>query len=48
LTAGFGLDWLDVAFSWTTYDQRIVVDPRKDLNGNFRANAWAFTISATK
>lgn len=48
VTAGFGLDWLDVAFSWTTYDQRIVFDSATALNGNYRANAWAFTISATK
>lgn len=48
VTVGFGLDWLDVAFAWTTYDQRIVSTSATELNGNYRANAWAFTISATK
>ena len=48
LTVGAGLDWLDVAFAWTTYDQRIVLDSAQGLNGNYRANAWTFTISATK
>lgn len=45
---GAGLDWLDVAFSWTTYDQRIISDGRKEINGNYRANAWSFVVSATK
>lgn len=47
LALGVGLDWLDVAFAWTTYDQRIVAT-RKDFNGNYRANAWSLVISATK
>ncbi len=48
LTVGAGLDWLDVAFAWTTYDQRIVSTSAEGLNGNYRANAWTFMISATK
>ncbi|HEY7214326.1 MAG TPA: outer membrane protein transport protein [Thermoanaerobaculia bacterium] len=48
LTVGAGLDWLDVAFAWTTYDQRIVATSAEGLNGNYRANAWTFLISATK
>ncbi len=48
LAVGAGLDWLDVAFSWTTYDQRIVSTSAQGLNGNYRANAWSFVISATK
>ncbi|HWM91304.1 MAG TPA: outer membrane protein transport protein [Thermoanaerobaculia bacterium] len=48
VSVGFGLDWLDVAFSWVTYDQRIVFTSLQDLNGNYRANGWMFTISATK
>jgi long-chain fatty acid transport protein len=48
LTVGAGLDWLDVSFAWITYDQRIVATSAQGLNGNYRANAWTFTLSATK
>lgn len=48
LSVGAGLDWLDVAFSLITYDQRIVSNSAQGLNGNYRANGWALTISATK
>lgn len=48
LSLGVGLDWLDVAFAWTTYDQRIVSDSLRDINGNYRANSWSFVVSATK
>lgn len=48
LALGVGLDWLDVALSWTTYDQRIVFDNVNAINGNYRANAWAVVVSATK
>ncbi|HEX5720030.1 MAG TPA: outer membrane protein transport protein [Thermoanaerobaculia bacterium] len=48
MSVGAGLDWLDVAFSWITYDQRIVSTSTQELNGNYRANGWTLTISATK
>lgn len=48
MSVGAGLDWLDVAFSWITYDQRIVSSSLQELNGNYRANGWVFTMSATK
>ena len=48
LAVGIGLDWLDVAFAWTTFDQRIVSTSDQGLNGNYRANAWTFLVSATK
>lgn len=48
VSVGAGLDWLDVAFSWITYDQRIVSTSTERLNGNYRANGWVFTMSATK
>lgn len=48
VSVGAGLDWLDVAFSWITYDQRIVSTSAEGLNGNYRANGWTLTISATK
>jgi long-chain fatty acid transport protein len=47
VSVGAGLDWLDVAFSWVTYDQRIVTSSQ-EMNGNYRANGWVFTMSATK
>ena len=37
-----------MAFSWITYDQRIVYTSAERLNGNYRANGWVFTMSATK
>ena len=47
LALGFGLDWLDLAFAWTTFDQRIVSTSAQNLNGNYRANSWSFVMSAT-
>ncbi|MFN7963113.1 MAG: outer membrane protein transport protein [Thermoanaerobaculia bacterium] len=48
VSAGFGRDWLDVALSWTAYDQRIVRTNRNGVNGNYRANAWAVTVTLKK
>ncbi|HEX7154495.1 MAG TPA: outer membrane protein transport protein [Thermoanaerobaculia bacterium] len=48
LTAGIGLDWLHVAFAWTTYDRRIVTTNVDGVNGNYRANAWSVIITAVK
>lgn len=48
VSVGAGLDWLDVAFSWVTYNQRIVSTSASGLNGNYRQNGWTLTISATK
>lgn len=47
-TAGFGLDWLDVAFAWSTYQQRVITTSADQLNGNWRANRWMVVITATK
>lgn len=40
LTAGFGRDWLDLAFAWIDFDQRIVSDQVDQLDGNYRSSAW--------
>ena len=48
ISAGFGLDWLNVGLAWTTYDQRIISTNVNSLNGNYRANAWSVAITATK
>jgi long-chain fatty acid transport protein len=48
VTAGFGLDWLDLAIAWTRYDQRIVTTNVNQLNGNWRANSWLVAVTATK
>lgn len=47
-TAGYGLDWLDIAVAWTTYDQRITANNVDNLNGNWRANSWSVLVTATK
>jgi long-chain fatty acid transport protein len=44
---GIGRDWLDVAFNWLTYKQRIVTNSLDGLNGNFRTNAWLFAVTVT-
>jgi long-chain fatty acid transport protein len=48
ITLGFGLDWLDIAAAWTTYDQRIISTNVDGVNGNYRGNAWSLSLSATK
>ncbi len=48
LSAGFGLDWLDVGLSWITYDQRVIRTSAAGLNGNWRANSWIVSVTATK
>ncbi len=48
LAAGFGVDWLDVAFAWTTYDQRIVRTNIDGINGNWRASSWMVAITLKK
>ena len=46
LALGFGRDWLDVAFRWNDYDQRIVTTSLYDLNGNYRQSSWLLAITA--
>lgn len=48
LAVGFGVDWLDVAFSWTTYDQRIVRTNVDEINGNWRASSWMVALTLKK
>ncbi len=48
MTAGFGLDWLDVAIGWTTYKQRVVTTGSAGFNGNYRANSWSALLTVTK
>lgn len=45
VSAGVGRGWLDVAFNWIDFDQRIVTDNEADFNGNYRSSAWM--VSAT-
>jgi long-chain fatty acid transport protein len=47
-TLGFGLDWLDVAVGWTTFDPRSVTNNVDQFNGNYRGNAWSAAITVTK
>jgi long-chain fatty acid transport protein len=47
-TAGFGRDWLGMAVVWQTYQQRVIQTSGDDLNGNWRASAWRFVLTAKK
>lgn len=47
-TLGFGLDWLDIAVGWTTFDPRSVTNNVDQFNGNYRGNAWSAAITVTK
>ena len=48
ISAGLGMDWLNIGLAWTTFEQRIVETNVDSLNGNYRANAWTVAITATK
>ena len=45
---GIGRDWLDLAFNWLTYKQRIVTTNVDSLNGNYRTNAYLLAVTITK
>jgi long-chain fatty acid transport protein len=46
MAGGVGLDWLQLAFAWIDYDQRIVTTSADAVNGNWRKNEYliGFTI----
>lgn len=44
---GIGRDWLDLAFNWISYQQRIVTTNVDSFNGNYRASAWLVAVTAT-
>jgi len=48
ITAGFGLDWLDLAVGWSSYAKRSIATNVDGLNGNYRANGWSLALSVTK
>jgi len=48
LTAGFGLDWLDLAVAWSKDSDRDVTTNVDQLNGRYRGNGWAVVMSVTK
>lgn len=48
ISAGLGMDWLNVGVAWTTFEQRIIDTNVDSLNGNYRANSWTVAITATK
>jgi long-chain fatty acid transport protein len=48
VTLGVGLDWLDVAVGWTTFDPRSVTANVDAFNGNYRGNAWTAVLTVTK
>lgn len=42
---GLGRDWLDVAFSWISFEQRVITTNADGINGNWRANAWMASLT---
>lgn len=48
ITAGFGLDWLDVAVAWSTFNERSVTTSIDQFNGDYSGNRWTVVITATK
>jgi long-chain fatty acid transport protein len=48
ITAGFGLDWLDLAVAWTQQSERSIVTNVDQLNGRYRGNEWSVIMSVTK
>ena len=48
ISAGAGLDWLDVAVVWSHYASRAITTNVQGVNGNYSGNAWMVMITATK
>jgi long-chain fatty acid transport protein len=48
ITAGFGLDWLDLAVVWSQQNAREITTNVDQLNGRYRGNGWAVVMSVTK
>jgi len=48
ITAGFGLDWLDVAVAWSTFGERSVANNVNQFNGDYSGNQWTVVVTATK
>lgn len=46
--AGVGLDWLELAFAWVDYDQRIVTTSGDEINGNWRQSAYLISLTIVK
>jgi long-chain fatty acid transport protein len=45
---GIGLDWLELAFAWIDYDQRIVTTNADAVNGNWRQSAYLLSLTIVK
>lgn len=45
---GVGLDWLQLAFAWIDYDQRIVTTSAEGVNGNWRKSEYLISITVVK
>jgi long-chain fatty acid transport protein len=48
ITAGFGLDWLDLAVGYTKASKRQILTNVDALNGIYRGTGWSLTIGVTK
>lgn len=45
---GYGLDWLDIAFQWVRFDNRLTFVNPNGVNGLYRNEAWILAVSMTK
>jgi long-chain fatty acid transport protein len=48
VTAGFGLDWLDIAVGWTRLGRKTVTTSAVNFNGDYSGNEWTLVVTATK
>jgi long-chain fatty acid transport protein len=48
VTAGIGLDWLDVAVAYSTGSDRAVTTSVDAINGNYRGESWLVALTVTK
>lgn len=48
VTAGLGLDWLDVAVAWTAFGKKSVTTSAVGFNGDYSGNEWTLVVTATK
>ena len=44
-SAGFSMDWLDIAFVWVDTQDRQTVVNSDDFNGNYNSNAWILGLT---
>lgn len=48
VTAGIGLDWLDLAVAYSSASDRAVRTNLDQINGNYRGDTWTVVLTVTK